>query len=475
MEMKELGKFIASPYFLRTRDLNPLFKALKKFYPSFTDSELNSKNIFMTLYPDKSYDGVRSDNLIKTLSSEMYRMCKDFLVQSEFMNDEKRREYYLLNQLRKKKLGKEFEKDMKRIEEEDKFRNKGSIEFFIEKILLRSVFRDYSLDNDDFKNTYESALSIGEYTAVMALIKCLRNTDEKTLAGIYNLETRYNLTENLLKHLNIHELIKDMKINNDRFYPYIFTYYLIYRLNTEKSKTVYFELKDHVDKNAHIFGKDELYVLRSILLTFCSIMAAGKEGKQFMREQFELNDGNLKLGFYKRGDNEDFHVVLFRNMVINSGMIGETEWLENFIEKYSPELPEDHRENMINFSRAYLHLSKKEYGKALEYFAMIRLNLFIFKIDVRIFQLRIYYELEHFDQAHSLLDATAHFLNDTEEASPILMDSTRNFIKYFRILLKIKRSGKPCKTQLGYLKKQIAKEEILASRGWLEEKTDTGN
>lgn len=97
-------------------------------------------------------------------------------------------------------------------------------------------------------------------------------------------------------------------------------------------------------------------------------MSAGKERKRFQREQFELNDGNLKLGIYKRSREEDFHVVLFRNMVLNSSAVGETEWLEKFIETYSPELPDKHRENMINFSKAFLCISGKEYEKPLNIF-----------------------------------------------------------------------------------------------------------
>lgn len=81
----------------------------------------------------------------------------------------------------------------------------------MENYYLKSVFRDYSLDNDDFKNTYENALSAGEITSVMALIKCLRYADEKTLADMYNLETRYNLTDNLLRHLDFRSLIDEMK------------------------------------------------------------------------------------------------------------------------------------------------------------------------------------------------------------------------------------------------------------------------
>lgn len=469
-EMRDLEKYIASPYFSKSRDLNPLFSILKKLYPDFSGKDLNNEYLFHSLYPGKKYEKVKSDNLIKTLYSGMFRMCKNFLSQNEFMKDTKRREFYLLNQLRKKQLNKEFEKEFTKITEEDNFSNRGSMEYFMENYYLKSVFRDYSLDNDDFKNTYENALSAGELTSVMALIKCLRYADEKTLADMYNLETRYNLTDNLLRHLNFRSLIDEMKKNNDRFYPYVYTYYLVYLLNTGKSTDVYFDLKNHLNEYAEIFGKDELYILRSILLTFCSIMSAGKERKRFQREQFELNDGNLKLGIYKRSREEDFHVVLFRNMVLNSSAVGETEWLEKFIETYSPELPDKHRENMINFSKAFLCISGKEYEKALEYFSKIRLNLFFFKIDVRIFQLIIYYELNYTEQAYSLIDSTNHFLTDTGQASEIVTESTKNFLKYYKEIMKLKNTKLSGKSDASFLLNEIKENKVLASRDWLVEK-----
>jgi len=466
-EMRELEKFIASPYFSRSRNLNPLFKTLKQFYPEFSDEKLNFEFVFKSLYHGKKYEQVKSSNLIKTLSSELFMLCKEFLIYSEFSNDKKRKEFYLLNQLRKKKIYKEFERDLNKINEEDDFKNKGSMEYFIESYFLKTVFRDYSLDNDDFKNTYESALSSGEFISVMALIKCLRNSDERTLADIYNLETRYNLIDNLFNHIDIDSLLDVMKKNNDKFYPYVYTYYLVHKLNTEKKKEIYFELKDHLSRNMSLFGKDELYVLRSILLTFCSIMVVSNELGQFRKEQFELNDGNLKLGIYKRSAEEEFHVVLFRNMALNSAVIGEFEWLEKFIFKYSPELPLEHRENMINFSNAILHFYRNEFEKSLVFFSEIKLNLFIFKLDVRQFQLKIYYELNYIEQAYSLIDSTNHFLNDTKEASEILYIGVKNLLKFYRQIFKIKQSAKTDKADLDLILKNISEEKILASRDWL--------
>ena len=45
-EMRDLEKYIASPYFSKSRDLNPLFSILKKLYPDFSGKDLNNEYLF---------------------------------------------------------------------------------------------------------------------------------------------------------------------------------------------------------------------------------------------------------------------------------------------------------------------------------------------------------------------------------------------------------------------------------------------
>ena len=88
-ELKELEKFVASPFFSRGRDFVPLFKILKQFYPDFSDRKLSKEFLFKKIFPGKKFDPQKSYNVIKTLSSQLVKMCKDFLMQLEFEDDEK--------------------------------------------------------------------------------------------------------------------------------------------------------------------------------------------------------------------------------------------------------------------------------------------------------------------------------------------------------------------------------------------------
>ena len=198
-EFKELEKFVASPYFSRGRDLLPLFKTIKPFYPEFTSKDFTLEKIYQKLYPGNIFGNVKSYSLMKTLISELFKMCKEFLIHSELKGDEKRKSYYLLNQLRKKRNYKEFDKEYQIACEERSNPYKGSYKDFIEKYFIKSAFTEYCLDRDDFENTFEFNLTTSEYSVVVALINSFKHEDEKNLAVGYNLKVRYNLMDNLLE------------------------------------------------------------------------------------------------------------------------------------------------------------------------------------------------------------------------------------------------------------------------------------
>lgn len=432
-DFKELEKFTSSPYFTVGRDLTPFLKILKSFYPDFDHQNLNHEYIFAKLYPDKKKNKVQQT--MKTLSSDLIKACKEFFKYSEFREDLNMGSYYLTNQLRKRKLYKDFEKEYKAAIEQQKILNKGGIIDFIDGYYLSSVFRDYSLDRNDFENSFEYTLLSDEYISAAALMVSFMFEDIKNISEGYNLPLRYTLMNNLLENLDCDKVMEDMKINNDRHYIHTLIYFMIYKMNKEKDKREYFfKLKDLLIEHQNLFGQSENYVFWNILLSYCSV---NKLKNEILWIHRHILDNNI----YRKSDEEDFHIILFRNIVTDNSYAGNYEWLKDFIEKYSTELHSDHRENMYNFSKAHLYFAKGEYEKALVHTGKINYDIFIFKLDARVLLLEIYFELGYYDQAFSLVDSTLHFLNYTRELSEYHKERYKGFIKAYNEILKIKSSG----------------------------------
>ncbi len=462
-EFKDLEKFTASPFFAVGRDLNPFLKILKSFYPDFSDRNLNNDYIFAKLYPVKAKGNAQQ--LVKTLSSDMIKVCKEFFRQIEFRNDSNRRNYYLANQLRMRKLYRDYDKEYRAAIEEKNKNDSGGTNDFIERYFLSKLQKDYSLDRDDFVNSFENSLAACENILVAGLMNSFLIEDEKNIALGYNLNVRNNLMSNLLDNLNADKMMKTMEVSEDRFYPYVIIFYLIYKMNKDKSgREYYYRVKELLKKSKELFGQTENYTFWNILMSYCSIRRADEELLDIYKYIFKNN-------IYRKSDKEDFHIILYRNIVTRSALLGETKWLEEFIGKYTSELHIKHRENMKLFSNAFLNFSKKKYERSLEFISQIDLDIFVFKMDARILMLELFYELSYNEQSYSLLDSTAHYIKDTRDFSDSTKVVCKNFLKNYRNLLRLRSSGAN-KTEVDQFEKTMAEDPLTIQREWLKQKSE---
>lgn len=465
-EFRQFEKFIDSPYYNKGRDLIPFFKVLKSFYPHFENKDLNSKYIFIKLFPGKKFDPVRSENLIRTLSSHLFRVSKEYLVIIELEADKSKKKYLLLNQLRKKNFYKEFDKEFSELTDENiEIGGKGSIGFFVDNYLLCAVKRDCSLNRDNFENSFEYTIRASENLITAALISAYKFEDEKNLAKAYNIEIKKNIIQDLLDNLDSDNLLLEIKKNEADYHKYLLVFHTIYLMNRFKDKTgYYYKLKELLKTYSAIFGQSENYVLWNVMLTYCGVNKLEPE------ESFQLYKYMLDNDVYKLSGKEDFHIVLFRNIVINSSSIGKFKWLEEFIDNYSCELHENHRENMRYYSMAYLCFARNEYENALEHTLKIKYNLFLFKLDLRILQLKTYFELGYFEEGLSLISSTLTYLSNTKEFAEYIKDSIRNFVKCLKVLIRL-RTGVQIKDDDIYVLKKSAQSILHTNLSdWLTKK-----
>lgn len=467
-EIRDFEKFIASSYF-RNRDVTGLFDVIKQFYPKFESENYSNKFVFEKIFPDKKYDDKKSDSLLKTLVSDLFISCKEFLIQIELKEQETFRNYFLLNQLRKRKQHKEFVRLSGEI-------NIGKIEMdkelvygFAEKFFLNSPLLAFYIDKGDYKNCYKVIINQNDFLFVSAILKGLIFSDQKKAAEEgYNLKTRFNITENVIRNLDIKNLISDLKKNSNDFSPFIEIYYyaknMISGISDEES---YFKFKKLMGKYKEILPHPEKYMLYGIAIAFCN-QKVDNGVDIFRQEVFGIFNEMLKQGVYKYSKKDYFQPGLFRNMLIQARISGEYEWMKNLIENYSDDLNPLYKENMKYYSYGQYYYTIGEYEKALENLVRMKSDYFLYKKDLKNLQFRIYYELGYFEEAYSVLDTLKHYLATSSELSERIKQMTRNFIKFANELLKIRTSAN--KQNAGYLLNRITAEKNTESYIWLIEK-----
>ncbi len=469
-ELKELKKFIASPYH-RKRDLEELFTILRPFHPAYDDKKLTKEFVYEKLFPGKKFGDKKSDSLMTTLTSELFQLCKEFLIQIEFEKNENYRRYFLLKQLRNRKLLNEHVKEAKPALE---FLDKASgIDFeLIEKFYLSSSFVEYYIDTHEFAECYEMVIRQNEYLSAASLIGMLRFSSQQEAAEYgYNLVTRNNLTQTILKHLDVEALINDLKSTGSKYHAYVEINYIGHLMNmSELSKDLFYRMKALLNDNQELLSKRELYIFYSMLTAYGHKVFAGKAGTDNENEVFQLYSKMIELDAYKFSPDDYLQVGLFRGMLITSRASGKLEWMKKLIDEHLRELHPKYIDNMRSYAMGQYYYGLEEYEKALESLIVLKSDYFLYKKDLKNLLFRIYYELGYIEEAYSMLENMKKYLSSTDDLSDRIKKLSQNFVRYAGELLKARE--KRDKSEIEFTRKRIHGSDEVESANWLVKKFD---
>jgi tetratricopeptide (TPR) repeat protein len=145
------------------------------------------------------------------------------------------------------------------------------------------------------------------------------------------------------------------------------------------------------------------------------------------------------------------------------------KWVEEFIKKYSCELPEEIRNDEVNMAYARLYFFKGEYQNAIEMLTRGKSSNYLFNLDVSRLKLRIYYEISEFDEAFLEIDRLRHYMkNNIKRIARTVRQYNKEFLDFYYMLLKLKLN--PDKNELSYVKQKISDSKTLVTKVWFTEK-----
>ncbi len=468
-EMDELEKFVSSPYFSRKRDCIPLLKSLRSFYPEF-GWKASGKAVYEKAYPGKKFGDKKSVSMLSTLSSELYRLGLEFLRFSELEKDELQKNLLLLKNLRRKNLQKEFFKEHGKAEIENSI-SRGSAESFLESCRLSTVYGEYVWDRGDVKGLYEALLKRSESALAFAIITSYKFMDTKETASHFNINTGRTFADIVLESLDSEKMLSELKNENEQLYLYVYTNHLIYMMMNKEPQDHehYNRLKEVLDTNLEKFGHTEKYMLYQAIENYIVIHLEHSQHKKNVKELFNTYKKALELGIHKASPDGYLEPTVFRNIFTAAIDADELKWAEEFVIKYSPELSEEFSEGMKDYALANLHFIKDEFEQALKRIINIRYDYPLHKIEAKILQFKIYYELGNFEQGFNMLDTTKHYLSAADDMNTHMRERYTNFIKHASELLRVKTGrGKDAGRMLEKLKAGKAVEGQI----WLVEKME---
>ena len=178
-ELRELGKFVRSPFHNQRADVILLFDYLLKFVKSKNSMSIEKEVVYPFLYKNEMY----SEKKIRYTISFLYQIIKDFLAYQEFTLDKVNQQIFLLKSLRKKNTERLFEQEFKSAEgnlDKQPLRNQH---FHFQRFLLQEEKYSYALRNSRGANTglQESSKSLNLFFIANTLRQETHGLTQKAL------------------------------------------------------------------------------------------------------------------------------------------------------------------------------------------------------------------------------------------------------------------------------------------------------
>lgn len=461
-EIRDFKKLVVSPLFTTRKNYIPIINEITKNKQK-GNTDLSTKELYAKLYPGKPF----SMQTMKNRYSELLKLAEEFLVHNHFRKKIMEKEKILLLEFLDKKLFTLFENKHKKTrkllesmqDNDDKFRN---ISF------LNSVNLSLLNKKSRVKTMYHQYYEHSTYSLKIFLIECFQHGIEFMLQEYDNVKIENNAVTGFLKSLNISALIRNFSTDDSKISKIVCMHYYLYKaFETPDEEKNYFDARKIFNAHNNFFSDEYKNDIYKFMISY-SIIRQNSGVKKFRHELFQLYNEKLEQGLYSEFKAKMFPVNTFRDYVFIGLAIKEYEWVENFIKKYSQELPEENREDEINLSFAKLHFANNKYERSLLLLNKVKGTNYLHYCDCAVLKLCCNYELEKDEDSFSLIDKFRHYARNHSEIPKIHLLPFVNFIKIYQKILNA--VTQPGKHDLGFLEKEIGSMESVSKREWLIKK-----
>lgn len=459
-EIKELGEFVSSPFFNKNKNVIKLFEIIRKYYPELESDKLLKENVYTKMFPGEQY----KDSSIRLLMFYLYEIVEKFLAYSRYTRNELDYKTNLLAEFNERNLLKDFEKnytDVKKHLDSSVIRDESFYldSFFIGEEYFNFLTKIHPGKYDKFM-TNEYMQSMFNDVTYFYMIRVL-----KFYAAILN--TQYVLKHEI-KTLPFENIVNNFNPDHFENIPLLDIYYrIIMMLLKPEEENHYFTLKELVQKHEKTLGNSGLNDIYINLENYCTRKIRNGDA-DFIKESLDVYKLELDKKIYLTYN--EMPVAFYRNVVSIGCRLKEYDWLKDFIEKYKTEIREDSRNSLYNYSMAMLEADLKNYETALVFLSKVKTDDLYIKMEVRMLQCRIYYDLDWDDSLNSLIDAFKRTLANNKLLPEDRKIYFSNFLKYLSKLNNIRH--KADELELDIFRKQMDKEDNFNYKAWLYGKID---
>ncbi|MFZ1320312.1 MAG: hypothetical protein WAT71_02025 [Ignavibacteria bacterium] len=323
------------------------------------------------------------------------------------------------------------------------------------------------LTEDDKKKQAEVYELYNKFFSLSMIFELIIMRFNNEVTSIFSKDSENYFLNDFFKCIDFSKILELLKNNFPRYYPVIRLWHYFYELYSmkfdivqyNKVKNYLFEIMDQLS--------DELNTSSLNVLTDLLIIKREELGADVDRELFEV--------FFKKeskGLTEDFKLNKigynhFRDNIFIALKVGEIEWAEYFLNKYSETLPENQKINDVNTGKAQICLSKGQFKDAINFIGKINKSFYIHYSDYFRISIKSYFELAKYNECISLAEKYKEYLKRNKNLPDSFVNGSKLFIKNVTHLSEYKITSD--KKHLNHFELSKLKNQNL-SNNWLLDK-----
>ncbi len=464
-EVESLCKFLDTGFIKSRRNIKSLLTCLMPFHPEYNEKDVNRHKIYSALFPNDEYNEKKLINLMSDLTKE----AENFIKHTALDRDEIDSLLYLSKGYYDRKLLNHSMRVLNAIDKNLKPGFSPAKDYFAKCRQVEFLKGAYYTQKNDFEGLIETKKNYFEASAVQFIFDFIQlMSSVETISSTYGKQLDNKFIESVFKVVDVDKLFAEID-KSDFTHKYLIAmhYYSLMTVREPNEKKYYYLLKDEFYRNIELLDREEKYIIFNHLANYCA-EETSRKNSEFYAEGLDVYKNMLKHQAYSFSEKEYIQVITYRNIIYFCNTVKDDEWFEFFIENYIETLSPELRSDMKNFAYGNLYFLRGNFEKSLESISKVEHEFFLFKSDLKNILLKIYYELDYYEQAFSMIDSYKHFLSNTNEISKEYKVFYRKFVTRYLQLLKMK-SGKS-KDIPDYIKRELSKETKIVNKNWLLEK-----
>lgn len=466
-ELKGLRDFVSCRYFNTDQYVVKLLEVLENELTGKSAMDETIQAQIHTRVFGKKQKATLNKKQKATFNAKMNaltRLAERFLTVEALEDDEAYKSDLLLKKLLEKRQSRLFDRQINKLQKNRTERRGTDYHNRVFKILrneLQHIYLKGKIGKTDNLNEQNQQLDLYYLLHKLGLMLTAYELQGKYTSKYYDFLDA-QITNNLIKN------------KENAKHPLVSMYHAAINLSRDQNQITYDRLFDLFDEYEVAIPVNTRHFFYVVLTNFCA--AEIKKGNtEYYKQAYELyrmmDSKNLLL------ENNIMPPGKLKNIVSTAGRVGQHTWAEKMIEKYTPHVNKNMREDIYNFNLGAIAFYQKNYDATKEYFSKInnRINP-IYDISLRIITAKYTYELSRNDNkkydtySYTLprLQSYEGYISESKSLKKNDKESHKNFMRMLINLYRIKHSEG--KMTLKKVKEKLTATTQISNKDWLQEK-----